>query len=189
MSTAALKAPTAQDLFALARRRFLRMEPLDIQGLADELGVSRATAYRWAGNVDELTARVIASLVEDTFRLVRTQARGRGVERLIDIHRRGTRYMATSKPYRAWIESTDPQTVLRIVASKEFPVQATTIRLWEEILEAEVKKGTLKLPIDAHTMAYATVRVVESFLYADIIAGEEPDLDSPIEIFKLLVRS
>ena len=50
----------------------MRGEELDVQGLADELGVSRATAYRWAGNADALVGRVIASLAEDTFRRVDT---------------------------------------------------------------------------------------------------------------------
>ena len=37
-------------------------------------------------------------------------------------------------------------------------------------------------------MAYALVRVVESFLYADAIAGETPDIDKAVEILKLMLR-
>ncbi len=188
MSIATVSAPAADDLFRLARRRFLRGESYDVQGLADELGVSRATAYRWAGNIEELTGRIIASLVEDTFRRVQKEARGRGVDRLIDHFRRGIRYMATSKPYRAWIESEDPHTVLRVVASKEGPVQATTTRLWEQMLGEAVQRGHLDPPLSVHQLAYAIVRIGESFLYADLIAGDEPDTESPVEIVKLLLR-
>ena len=39
-------APTQADLLHLARRRFIAGARLDIQGLAEEIGVSRATAYR-----------------------------------------------------------------------------------------------------------------------------------------------
>src|SRR5262249_34917876 len=39
-----------------------------------------------------------------------------------------------------------------------------------------------------HTMAYALVRIVESFLYAEAIAGEEPDLEKAVEILRLLLR-
>jgi AcrR family transcriptional regulator len=183
-----LDAPTAADLFRHARRRFLRGEEIEIQGLADELRVSRATAYRWAGNADTLVGTVIASLAEDTFRRATREARGSGYARLVDVHRRGTRYIATSKPYRAWIAREDPETVLRIVASKHYPAQATTIRCWEETLRDEAARGVIALPLDAHTMAYAIVRLGESFLYADLIAGEEPDVDSAVETFKLLVR-
>jgi AcrR family transcriptional regulator len=183
-----LRSATREDLVRLARRRFMRGERIDVQSLADELNVSRATAYRWAGNADRLVGTVIASLAEETFLLARREARGRGYARLVDLHRRGTRYMATSKPYRTWIASEDPETVLRIVASKHHPAQATSMRLWEETLRDEAARGVISLPLDAHTMAYAVVRLGESFLYADLIAGEEPDVDSAVETFKLLVR-
>jgi hypothetical protein len=179
---------TADDLLRLARRRFLRGERLEIQGLADELGVSRATAYRWAGNADVLVGRVIASLAEETFLRADREARGRGYERLVDLHRRGTRSIATSKPYRAWIAREDPETVLRIVASKHHPAQATTMGLWEATLRAEAERGVITLPLDPHILAYAIVRLGESFLYADLIAGSEPDVDSAVATFKLLVR-
>ena len=29
--------------------------------------------------------------------------------------------------------------------------------------------------MDLHDLAYLTVRIIESFIYADIITGEEPD--------------
>jgi len=180
-------APAPVDLRRLARRRFIRGERIDINGLAQELGISRATAYRWAGNVEELTSRVIGSLAEETFHLAFREAEGEGVERLIDAYRRGLRYMSTG-PYRAWIEREDPETALRIVASKFGHAQATSIRLWEDLLAEEVRCGRLELPVDAHTMAYAIVRLSESFLYADLIAGEEPDVEKAVEILKLLLR-
>lgn len=183
-----LDAPTAADLFRLARRRFLHGEEVEIQGLADELRVSRATAYRWAGNADTLVGRIIASLAQDTFDRANRDAQGRGYARLVDLHRRGTRAIAMSKPYRAWIAREDPERVLRIVASKHHPAQATTIACWERTLRDEAARGVIDLPLDAHTMAYAIVRLGESFLYADLIAGEEPDVDSAVETFKLLVR-
>jgi hypothetical protein len=42
--------------------------------------------------------------------------------------------------------------------------------------------------VDAHTLAYAVVRLVESFLYADLVAGEEPDLAKAVEVLRLLLR-
>lgn len=179
---------TPADLMRLARRRFLRGEGLDVQSLADELRVSRATAYRWAGNADVLVGRVIAALAEETFLRSAREACGESYDRIVDMYRRGTRYVATSKPYRRWIAREDPDVVLRIVASKHHPPQATTMRLWEETLRVAAQEGVVDLPLDAHTMAYAIVRLSESFLYADLIAGEEPDVDSAVETFKLLVR-
>jgi tetracycline repressor-like protein len=33
------------------------------------------------------------------------------------------------------------------------------------------------------------VRIAESFLYADLIAGEKPDIAKAVEIVKLMLRS
>src|SRR5215510_12697736 len=149
--------PAAADLLALARRRFLRGERFGVEDLAAELGVSRATAYRWAGNAEQLAGEVIASLVDATFHRSVREAQGRGAARVIDATTRGMRYIAGSAPYRAFLER-DPQKALRIVASKEGPVQARTIARNQELLEEEIRSGALVLPVDAHTMAYALVR-------------------------------
>jgi AcrR family transcriptional regulator len=180
-------ASAPAQLRALARRRFLAGERLSVEELAAELGISRATAFRWAGNADALAGEVVASLVDDTFRRTLREARGRGAARVVDVMARGLRFVATSKPYRAFVER-DPQRALRIVASKEGPVQARTIACYEALLQEELARGTLRLPVDAHTMAYALVRVAESFLYADLIAGEKPDLAKAVEIVKLMLR-
>lgn len=178
---------TAADLLALARRRYLDGERLSVEELAAELGVARATAYRWVGNAEQLAGTVIASYGEAIFRRAEREARGRGAARVLDVMSRGMRVVAGSKAYRAFIER-DPQRALRIVASKDGPVQAQAIALHQELLEEEVRAGNMRLPVDAHTMAYALVRVVESFLYADAIAGEAPDLDKAVEILKLMLR-
>jgi AcrR family transcriptional regulator len=175
------------DLVDLARRKFLRGERLEIQGLAEELKVSRATAYRWAGNVEQLTGRVISQIVEATHRRCVREARGRGWDRIVDVTARGLRYIASSRPYQQFL-ARDPETALRIVATKEGPVQATTIRLNQELIEEEVRRGTIRPRVDAHTLAYAVVRLSESFLYADLVAGEQPDMSKAVEVLRLLLR-
>lgn len=181
-------APTADDLLELARRRFIRSERLDVAGLGEELGISRATAYRWAGNEEALTGRVIASLAEATFRRCVREARGKGFERVLDAERRGLRYMATFKPYRSFLEREDAATSMRIVASKEGPVQPLQIRQHEEWLQELVDNGEIQLSVDVHTMAYALVRTAEAFLYADLIAGEDMDVDKAVDVMRLLLR-
>jgi len=67
-------------------------------------------------------------------------------------------------------------------------VQARTIVLNESLLREEVERGHLQLPVDAHTMAYALVRVAEAFLYSDMITGERPDLEKATQILALMLR-
>ena len=130
---------------------------------------------------------MIAGIVEDTHNRSVREAKGKGAERIVDATARGLRYIATSVPYQAFIRR-DPERALRIVASKAAPVQSRTIALNQRLIEEEMRTGALRLPVDAHTMAYALVRIGESFLYADAIAGEEPDLDKAVEILKLMLR-
>ena len=180
--------PTASDLLWIATRRFLRGQRVRVEEHAAELGMSRATAYRWVGNNDALVAAVIASLREDIFRRALRGARGRGAARVVDVMARGMHVLISSRAYRAFLER-NPEKALRMVASKAGPVQAGTIALHQQLLEEEIERGHLRLPVDAHTMAYALVRIAESFLYADLIAGEKPDIAKAVEIVKLMLRS
>jgi len=183
-----VRAATAADLVESARARFVRGERIDIASLADELGVSRATAYRWAGgNVDALTAKVIGHLAEATFARAVREARGRGWARIVDAEERGLRYTATYPPYRRFLEA-EPDKALRLVASKDGAAHPTMVRLHEDLLAAEAREGHLRLPVPLHTMAYALVRVAESFLYADLITGEEPDIEQAMQVMRLLCR-
>ena len=184
---AAAPAGSGLDGFALARRRFLAGERLSPERLAGELGISRATAYRRFGNAEQLAAEVIARLAEDTFHRTTSEARGRGADRVLDHLSRGMRYIASNKAYRAFLER-DPQKALWIVTSKAGPVQARTIALNEGLLEEEIARGNLELPVDAHTMAYALVRIAEAFLYADMITGEKPDFAKATQILSLMLR-
>ena len=178
---------TRDDFVVHARRRFLKGQRLDIASLAAELGVSRATAYRWAGNVEELTGEVLRTLLEQTFELTKREAEGEGAPRVVDMLMRGNRYLS-SGPYREWIRREDPERALRLVASQFGPLQKTTMRLWEDFLTEEVAKGNVRLHTDPHTTAYAIVRISESFLYSDLIIGEEPDIEKAADILKLLFR-
>ena len=173
-------------LRALARQRFLAGKRIRVEELAAELGIPRATAYRWAGNAEALAAQVVVELVDLNFALSLRDARGRGAARIVDATARGLRMIADSRAYRAFM-ARDPQKALRVVASKEGPVQARTIAHYERLLREEIEAGHLALTVDPHTMAYALVRLAESFLYADIIAGESPDLGKAVEIIRLLL--
>jgi len=182
------RAPAREDLIEQAKDRFLRGERPDIAGLAEEIGVSRATAYRWAGNYEELIGEIIAIVAEENFRHAVSRARGTGADRVVDAMRRGMRAIVGSEPYRRFLEA-DPQRALRIAASKDGPSQGRMIELHQELLEEEIAAGNLRLPVDAHTMAYALVRLAESFMYADLIAGEKPDIDKAVEVMKLMLSS
>lgn len=51
------------------------------------------------------------------------------------------------------------------------------VEAWRAMLEVAVDRGEVTLPFDVDQVAYVLVRTGESMLYADLIAGREPDIE------------
>src|SRR4051812_13142260 len=77
--------PSALDAFIGARRRFLACERIDMSALAQELGVSRVTLYRWVGSRDRLLVEVIWSLAARTLENIDAEVEETGPERIVQI--------------------------------------------------------------------------------------------------------
>ncbi len=175
------------DLHSLARQWFIGAKRIELQKLAVELGISRATAYRWAGSAEQLVGHVLASLVDDTFKQIAQRTTSNGSERVLEVLEQGMRYAQDFEPLQKFL-ARDAQLGLKIVASKHGPVQERTIANLQQLLEEEIEAGNMTLPVAADVMAYALTRIVESFLYADLITGATSDLDSASSILRLMLR-
>ncbi len=175
------------DLHSLARQWFIGARRIELQKLAIELGISRATAYRWAGSAELLVGEVLASLVEDTFTTIIERSDQVGEKLVLEVLDKGMRAAHQFSPLRGFL-GRNAQTALKIVASKEGPVQARTIAKLQALIEAEIAAGHMTLSVEASVMAYALTRIVESFLYADLITGAKPDLDNASKILALMLR-
>jgi hypothetical protein len=175
------------DLHSLARQWFIGAKRIELQKLAVELGISRATAYRWAGSAEQLSGQVLASLVDDAFQQIVRRTTTTGSDRVLEVLERGMRIAHAFRPLREFLAK-DAQMGLKIVASKDGPVQRRTIANIQRLLEEEVEGGHMTLSVEPAVMAYALTRIAESFLYADLITGATPDLDSASKILKLMLR-
>jgi AcrR family transcriptional regulator len=180
--------PTPLDALALARRRWLAGERLDMGALAKELGVSRATLYSWVGSRERLIGEVIWSFAEEGLRQATEAARGEGADYVVEVVERFARLNASFEPLRRFIEQ-DPELALRILTSKKGPVQERMIAAARSLLEEQVAAGKLSVPLDIDTLAYLMIRVNESFIYSDVITGSEPDVDKAVEVVRLLLRA
>lgn len=185
-SAAGRARPTPADALRLARKRWLAGERLDIGLLAQELGVARATLFRWVGSRDLLLAEVLWSMCAPTLRHAAESTPGAGVTRIAAVCETAVRQMMGFEPLRRFIAQ-DADLALRLLTSKASPVQARTIAAVRELLEFELQRGSWTPPLAIDTLAYLMVRLGESFLYANVLSGQQVDVgDTGIAVQLLL---
>jgi AcrR family transcriptional regulator len=177
---------TPLDAFRLARRKFLKGERIDMTELASDLGVGRATLYRWVGGRDRLLGEILWSLSEPTLERCKAEASGEGAEWVLDVYRRYGENIVGHEPTLRWVRS-EPETALRVMTTKHSVQHARIVDFYRRLLEEAVETKGLKLRLDAETLAYVLVRIGESFLWTDLITGEPPDLTKGDEVARVLL--
>lgn len=181
--------PTALDAFRAARRKFIKGQRIDMQELAAELGVGRATLYRWVGSREQLIGEVLWSITEEG--LVRSKRDAaelglQGAEWVLHIYVAMGELTRAFTPLRKWIDA-EPDLALRVMTSKHAQQQRRMIAAHEDILREAVEERGLEVKLELHTLAYVLVRIGESFLWTDLITGEEPDPGAAAEVARTLL--
>jgi AcrR family transcriptional regulator len=174
------------DALRAARRHFLRRERLDMNELARELGIGRATLYRWVGGRDQLLGEVLWSLAEPGLAQARAESKGRGADWVLDVYRRFGDLIVGLEPLRHFVK-TEPECALRVMTSKASPLQRRVVDTFRDVLVEAGKSRRLRLRLDPATLAFAMVRIAESFLWTDLITGGTPDLTKAQEVTKVLL--
>jgi AcrR family transcriptional regulator len=166
-------AASRADVLASARRRYLDGERVDVRAIAAELGLGRATVYRWFGSRDRLLGEVIAREAEEYFAAVRTRVKGRGAPALLETFDRINRGLARSTALRRFLEQ-EREAALRLLTSSDGVVQPASVAAIAALIEAE---ETYEPPVDPATLAYAIVRLAEAFIYNDAVVGIRGDVE------------
>ena len=52
----------------------------------------------------------------------------------------------------------------------------------------QAQAGRLELPVELEDLAYVIVRLIESYIYLDLITGEDPRTRSAEPILRMLLR-
>ncbi|MET8871219.1 QsdR family transcriptional regulator [Nocardia sp. NPDC004604] len=168
-------AASQEQVLAAASAQFLASERVDVQAIAAELGLSRATIYRWFGSRDGLIGAVMVSEFERMVLAARTRVDGSGAPRVLAMLDRVARWMTRSEAYRYFI-ATEQATAGRIITTSDGPVQPKVVGVVAEILDIAIEEG-YQNRVDTETFAYALVRLIEAFLYQDAVTGIRGDVD------------
>jgi AcrR family transcriptional regulator len=158
-----------------ARKTFLKNGNVDMQALADEVAVGRATLYRVVGSRDRLLGDVIWSFGERTLERAKKEVTGVGLEGVVEVARRFNEYVIAFEPLRKFLQY-DPVTAFRILFTPAGRVHQRFVEAWEKILREEQTRGSLAFQFSVEDAAYVFVRIGESMLYSDLLADRTPDI-------------
>ncbi|QKW36076.1 TetR/AcrR family transcriptional regulator [Actinomadura sp. NAK00032] len=171
---------------AAASAHYLRGEPIDMSALAAELGVGRATLYRWVGGREQLLGAVLAEMTERTYRDAVRGVGGSGAPRILALLERFMRAVVDAAPLKAFTER-EPRLFIRL-ATMPGTIEDRAAELLARELQAETDRGALRVPLPTATLAQAIVRVADAFMYAHYLGGNRPEIDRALEVVELLLR-
>lgn len=158
-------------------------DPVDVGKVAADVGVDRATIFRRVGRRDSLLAEAMWRAVAEIAWPKSLDAHPVGTpHRSAEVLRTFAQFLIEEEWFRLFLER-DPQRALRILTTAATPVQSRMVALVAEVIDVEAS------PIDlpAAELAFLAVRVAESFVYADLIAGGTPNADAAYTVLVALL--
>jgi AcrR family transcriptional regulator len=179
-------AATREAALALATDRFLAGERVDVRAIAKELGLARATMHRWFGTRAGLLGEVLATLAEERLVVIRSRITDTGAIALLECFDGFNRDLVATVGLRALLVQ-EQERALHILTSSGGIVQPRMVAAIERLICAEVDDGAFTPVLASGTLAYAIVRLAESFLYNDAMIGIRGDTERLREVQALLL--
>ena len=164
---------------------------LDMQGLADELGISRVTLFRNAGSREALLGKALWVLTERSL-----QAATRRWERQRpagEMHTPGAgrilnAIVSQSAGLRRLLDD-EPALTIRVLTDPRGLIQTGVVQHVAALLRQDMAEFGFVPLIEPDALAYAIVRLGESFIYADVLANRQPDVDTANRLQQALVEA
>ncbi len=174
---------TRDDAITLAHAKFLAGERIEMQTLADELGVARTTLYRWVGEREQLLDEVFGRLIDAWLIVVIQASRGDGLERVLDVIRRYLEHAAAAEPLIRFT-ATEPALALRILMNRKGIVAERSQTALQDQLEAWAPE----LQIDAAIINVIHLTSV-TLVWGPLATGQQPDIDSAMLVARTLLSA
>ena len=159
-----------EEVTRAACRFFLRHATVDMNRLATAMSISRATLYRVTHSRDRLLGDVLWRLAERTLADARRARTRTGVDGVLEVTRAFTRRLLAAEPFRRFLDA-EPDVAARVLLTTAGGVTERITAAQQEIFREA------RLPAAGTDLAYLYVRIIESALYAELVAGRSADLD------------
>ena len=164
---------------------------LDMQGLADELGISRATVFRNVGSREALLGKALWVLTEASLRAaIKRWERQRPAG---EMHTPGAGrclndIVSQSAGLRRLLDD-EPALTIRVLTDPRGQIQTGVVRYVAQLLRQDMDEFGFVPIIEPDALAYALVRLGESFIYADVLAARQPDVETANRLQQALVEA
>lgn len=158
-----------------------------MSALARELGVNRATLYRWCGSREHLLVEVVWNLANHQLNNADAMVEDTGAERVIQIVTLFIERTIAHKGMQAWLTN-EAEFAMRLLTRYDAGFQPRLVEWLERLLLEETESGRLDLPADVHEVAYVLEQLIESYVYIYPIAGEMPRARRAEPILRMLLR-
>jgi AcrR family transcriptional regulator len=182
--------PTALDAFRRARRTFLDGQRVDMGLLSHDLGVNRATLYRWVGSREQLLVEILWSLTHRTFErlLADPDAVHRARSRSAAVLDAWLRAVIASSAMQAFVQN-EGELALRLLTTRATDYQSRLLGFIRGLLADDLRAKRLRTEIPIEDLTYVVVRIIESYVYLSLITGEQPDADRASRVLQALLPS
>jgi AcrR family transcriptional regulator len=164
---------------------FRRPTRKDVQTLAWQLGLSRATVHRWFGTREQLLSELLDELTAEFVETARAGTEGEGDERVFDFIRRLRETSFGHEPSRAFL-AREPNLALRLVLSEDGVVHRRLAEGLRKVL-AETRPGDEARRLNGFTETL--VQVGTALQWATFVIGDEPRIERTIEIARSMLAS
>lgn len=159
----------AADAYRLARETFLSDRRVDMQTLAADLGIGRATLHRWVQTRENVLDHVLGDLAADFFEQTRARAKGGPEQTITETVRIIVTDTSRFGPLRGFVRR-EPELALRLLLGERHRVRRYLLERVTEMVQE-------LLPEEADRLggfAEAVVAVGTALVWPTLVAGDEP---------------
>lgn len=183
MPEASTRRVRRADALELAKRKYLSGQRIDIGQIAQELGINRVTLHRWVGTRDALIVDVAWPVTEATLKQEWAKVESLPHPRVPQLVGGMLRATLAQGPVRRFMLD-ENERAMKLFTLAEFGYQPRLVAMVRDYLEQDIETGRITPRLELDELAFATVRIAESFAYLPTIAGEDADPDAAVRVLE-----
>jgi AcrR family transcriptional regulator len=178
---------TPADAFKRAREIIQTGGRLDMVALASELGIARATLYRWTGDRERLLSDILWLDAQELLEHVERTTTERGADGIRRIVTRFLTLLATTGRLTTFLRI-EGRNGFRLLTDSRGGVRPRLVDSMAMLIQREADDGFYRPPEEPQLLADAMVSLGERFLYHGGYVEENPDAEAASRMVALLIR-